>query len=228
MSTENKVKSIFSSIAKRYDRANQFLTFGLDGSWRKKVVHLSQVSQEDSVLDCATGTGKLAFEFLSQLGERGRVVGVDFCKEMLGQIQKTDSRVQFQFADVLNLPFSDKEFNVVSIAYGLRNLSDKERGVREMARVSKKFVMILETGVPSNIFLRPLIRLHTSLLVPLIGGIVTKNFSAYRYLNSSSKNFPSGQKMISFLEETGCFKKVECFPLLGGASFIYKAEVKIL
>ena len=226
MQTETKVKNIFSSIAHRYDLANSLLTFGMDSSWRKKVVRFSQVSKDSCVLDCATGTGKLAFEFLNHLGEQGKAVGVDFCEDMLNQIQKKDARVSFQKADILNLPFSDKTFDVTSIAYGLRNLSDMEKGIKEMARVTKKFLMILETGAPSNIFLRPLIRLYTSLVVPLLGGLVTGNFSAYRYLNSSSKNFPSDQEMILLLKQTNCFKNVECFPLLGGASFIYKAEVK--
>lgn len=225
MKTEKKIKNIFSSIANRYDRANSVLTFGMDSLWRKKVVVLSQVSKKSSVLDCATGTGRLAFEFLNHLGEQGRVVGIDFCEEMLKQIKKQDSRMTFQKADILNLPFSNRTFDVTSIAYGLRNLSDQEKGIKEMARVTRKFVMILETGVPTNVFLRPLIRLYTSLIVPLLGGLVTGNFSAYRYLNRSSKNFPSGQKMISLLKQTNCFKSVECFPLLGGASFIYKAQV---
>ena len=113
---ERKVQKMFSFIAGRYDLANRVLTLNLDSVWRKKLVRLSSLSPESFILDCATGTGRLAFDFLKKIGEKGRVIGVDFCEEMLNQIQVKDPRIQFQKANVLNLPFSRDTFDRTSIA----------------------------------------------------------------------------------------------------------------
>ena len=225
---EKKVQKIFSSIAKKYDSANRIFTLGLDQSWRKKVVLLSSISKDAHVLDCATGTGALAQAFLKQLGPQGRVTAVDFCDEMLQQVPFQDSRCTFRRENILNLSFSNQTFDVTSIAYGLRNLSDMEKGLKEMARVTKSggYLMILETGRPQNFIMRPFVHFYTRFIMPILGWMVTQNFKAYKYLNDSSVEFPSGNQMVQKLKSTGCFGEITYTSLMGGASFIYKAQVQ--
>ncbi len=218
---------MFSSIAEKYDLANSVLTLGLDRVWRNKLVRLSSPKQDAHILDCATGTGLLAHAFLKSLGEKGRVKGVDFCENMLAQIKFKDDRLCFTNADVMNLPFSNQTFDITAIAYGLRNLPDTGKGLTEMARVTKSggLLMILETGKSSHPILSPFLRFYFKRVVPLAGGWITKNPSAYKYLNQTSSQFPSGQTLINIFKNTGCFKNIYCYPLMGGASFIYKAQV---
>ena len=225
---EKFVENLFSSIAPRYDLANSLMTFGLVEFWRKKLVRISCVSKNAKVLDCAAGTGKLALCFLKSLGEKGEVTGVDFCSRMLNQIKIKDPRMQFKKADVMDLPFPAHSFDIVSIAYGLRNLSDMEQGLKEMARVLKPqgLLMVLETGEASNPWLKPFFHFYFKKIVPFIGGWATGRKEAYQYLNESSLSFPSGKNLIEILKKTNCFDDAVCFPLMGGASFIYKARSK--
>ena len=225
---EEQIKKIFSSIAPRYDLANSLLTFGLDQLWRKKLVKLSEPQPDHFILDCASGTGKLAFKFLEKLEDKGKVIGVDFCENMLSQIKFKDPRLRFEKANMLELPFPDQKFHITSVAYGLRNLSDLEKGLKEMARVTKNkgCLMALETGKPTNKFLRPFIQIYFNKIMPSLGGWITGDKSAYDYLNQSSENFPSGPDMIEIFKSTDCFSKISFYPLLGGVSFIYKAIVK--
>ncbi|MDE0151052.1 MAG: ubiquinone/menaquinone biosynthesis methyltransferase [Bdellovibrionales bacterium] len=221
------VNNMFSSIAKKYDAANSWITFGLDNLWRNKLVRLSSPSKDAHILDCATGTGLLAYAFLKAIGEKGRVDAVDFCADMLKQIKYKDPRFYATQADVMALPFSNQTFDITAIAYGLRNLPDIKKGLEEMARVTKSdgYLMVLETGKPSNPMMLPLIQLYCRWIMPLMGGWITGQYSAYKYLNQTSSNFPSGQILIDIFNSTGCFKDVSCYPLMGGASFIYKAQV---
>ena len=227
MEKEHFVKKIFSSIAPRYDRANSLLTFGMDALWRKKLVRLSRVSEGMKVLDCATGTGRLAFCFAEKLKKNGQVFAVDFCEEMLKHIPKKNHKVHFQKADIMELPFEDNTFDVVSIAWGLRNLSDIKKGLKEMARAAKPggFLMILETGDEFHPLISPILHFYFKKIVPCLGGFITGQKEAYEYLFRSSLKFPSRGGLIEILRETKCFKKIICVPLLGGASFIYKLEV---
>ena len=224
---KKSVNNMFTSIAKKYDLANSWLTFGLDNVWRKKLVRLASPKTSAHILDCAAGTGLLAYAFLKAIGKDGRVSAVDFCQAMLDQIKFKDPRFHFVQADVMRLPFSSQTFDITAIAYGLRNLPDIEKGLKEMARVtkSKGYLMVLETGRPSNPVMLPFIRLYCKWIVPLAGGWITKNPSAYKYLNKTSAEFPSGQKLINIFKNTECFKDIACYPLMGGASFIYKAQI---
>ena len=225
---EEKVKTIFSSIAKKYDRANTVFTLGMDQRWRRKLVKMSCVSKDAHVLDCASGTGAVAKKFLKVLGPQGKVIGVDFCKEMIEQVPFKDSRCSFQIEDILNLSFEDQSFDVVSIAYGLRNLSDTQKGLKEMARVTKNdgFVMILETGRPKNLLMKLFVDLYCWIIMPILGWITTGDLKAYQYLNRTSFSFPSGKQMVEKIKQTNCFGDVSYHSLMFGASFIYKAQVK--
>lgn len=224
----DEIHSLFSSIAKGYDRANDVITFGLAHSWRKKVVRWSGVKPGDHVLDCATGTGDLALEFKEAVGPNGKVLGTDFCAEMLdlapAKAAKRGLNVQFEIADAMNLPYPDATFDVVSIAYGIRNVGDPVKALKEMARVCKPNgrVLILETGDTQMPVLHSAVRFYFKRIVPKLGGWVTGRPEAYEYLNKSSLSFPSREKFLELMSETGRFSSMEFKSLMGGASFIYR------
>lgn len=226
------IRSLFSSISENYDTANDAMTFGLARLWRKRLVKWSEAKRGDSVLDCATGTGDLALEFKRAVGPKGRVVGSDFCADMLkfapNKANRKKLHVDFEQADVLALPYKNGEFDIASIAYGIRNVADPMRAFQEMARVVKPSgkVMILETGSVQSPVMKPFIELYFQKIVPKVGGFITGHTTAYDYLNRSSAHFPAGQEFVDWLMKSGAFTTCEWRPLLGGASHLYKATVK--
>lgn len=226
------VQKIFTEIASGYDSANDAITFGLARNWRRQLVKWSGAQPGMSVLDCATGTGDLAIEFKKTVGPTGRVIGTDFCRAMLEKApQKASAQnldIEFSWADAMDLKFNDNEFDIVSIAYGVRNVGNAEKAIREMVRVVKPggFVMILETGDAQFSVIQWAFDLHFKWFVPMVGGLITGKKSAYQYLSKSSKRFPSRERFVEILRATGCFDEIEFRTLMGGASFIYKAKVK--
>lgn len=228
-SKAEKVQSIFATIAPRYDLANDVISFGQAHAWRAKTVKLSGASQGQSVLDVATGTGDLAIAFKRVVGKTGQVIGVDFCPEMLvpapAKAQKNGMEITFKQGDAMNLEFADNSFDVVSIAYGLRNVADTAKAVKEMCRVIKpggKF-MILETGRSSWPVYGQLVDFYCNKVMPLFGGVLSGSKDAYKYLDSSSRDFPYGDKLVELLKKEGNFSKVVAHPLMGGVSYIYEA-----
>lgn len=225
------IQSLFSSIAPGYDKANDWITFGLAKRWRHSLVEFSRVLPGDRVLDCATGTGDLAIEFKRAVGEKGDVVGTDFCQAMLERAplkaQAGGMNIQFQWADVMSLPFESDLFDVSSIAYGIRNVENPVQALSEMARVTRSGgrVVILETGDSQWPLFQSVFDLYFKSVVPVIGGAITGKKEAYRYLNKSSKKFPSRDAFLKLMEETGAFSRMEFQPLLGGASFMYRGIV---
>ena len=226
------IKNLFSSISSTYDRTNDVITLGLARQWRRDLVHWSGVQSGNRVLDCATGTGDLALEFKRAVGHDGEVVGSDFCADMLAIAPRKSKQhmlpVKFELGDVLSLPYESNFFDVTSIAYGIRNVSDVRKAVHEMARVTRPggSVMILETGEVNHPLLRRAVRLYFEKIVPRLGGWVSGQPGAYQYLQSSSGSFPSGEDFCDILRSSDCFSQVEYKSLLGGASFIYKAQVQ--
>lgn len=227
-----EIKNLFSTVAGGYDRANDAMTLGLAHFWRRKLVVWSEAKPGDRVLDCATGTGDLAIEFKKTVGAEGEVIGTDFCPAMLEHAPEKARRrgldIRFEMADAMRLPFTDDEFDVSSIAYGIRNVADPTKALSEMARVVKSggHVMILETGDAPENGLRYLFDFYFRQVVPRIGGLVTGHRFAYEYLNRSSRHFPSRERFLELMESTGVFSHCEYRVLLGGASFIYRGKVR--
>jgi len=222
-------KAMFSDVAKTYDRANNALTFGLAHKWRKKIVTLADTPKNGAVLDCATGTGDLAIAFKKTLGKESEVVGQDFCKEMLDFApQKAKGKnldIKFDLGDVMNLPYEDRSFDTVTIAYGIRNVEDPKIGLQEMWRVLKPNgkLLILETGEGKGVLNWP-ITFYTKHLTPLVGGLVTRKKEAYDYLSKSSQKFPSQEKFLDLGADLPDLKKSYFRTLMFGASYIYVFE----
>ena len=221
----------------------------MDTRWRKKLVHWSKAPKAGKVLDCATGTGALAFAFQKQLTPEAEILGVDFCQEMLEQARialkaqnhspqklfpprsassfSPGKNIHFQKADMNKLPFSNQSFDVCSCAYGLRNVENPLKALREMIRVTKTegVVMILETGDKPGFLLYPFFHFYFLYVVPWIGGRMTGQKAAYEYLQKSSRNFPSRKELIKQIKKLKGVHKAEYKSLFFGASFIYKIQV---
>ena len=225
-----QVREMFASIASRYDAANEVLSLGVHRGWRRAAVRLSGVVHGDRVLDCATGTGDLALAFKRAVGLTGEVVGTDFCAEMLAsapaKARRAGLEVRFEVADALALPYADRSFDVASIAFGIRNVDDPVRCLREMARVVRPSgrVVVLEFGQPRGPF-GALFRVYSRQVMPAIGGLLTGNRSAYEYLPRTAAAFPAGDRFLALMEEAGSFSQPSATPLLAGTAYVYVGTV---
>jgi len=226
-----EVRIMFSEISESYDKMNDLFTFNMHNGWKKKLVKLSNAKAGDKVLDCASGTGDLAFEFKKVVGDSGKVLATDFCDDMLKYVEpkgeKLDLKVEVEFADAMNLHYEDNSFDIVSISYGIRNVDDTPTALKEMARVLKPGgkIAILETGQPSK-WLRPFFGIMTKFLMPLMGKLIAGNKSAYEYLSETSMEYPYGKEFLKILMDTGKFKDPISKPMFMGASYIYIATTK--
>jgi len=219
----NRIQSMFASIATRYDRANTILSAGVHHRWRRKAVRWSGAAVGNAVLDCATGTGDLAIAF-KKVVRSGRVVGTDFVPEML-DVARTKARdIEFETADVTQLPFDSASFDISSIAFGIRNVNDPGRGIAELARVVRSggCVMVLEFGQPPNRAFRALYDFYRRRVLPRIGGAVTGRRNAYEYLESSASRFPCGEEFAQLMRTSAQFVSVEWRALTFGIAYLYK------
>lgn len=226
-----KIRSMFSKVAGKYDLANSVLSMGIHHIWRKQIVSWSEANTGMSVLDCATGTGDLAIEFKKAVGT-GNVVGTDFCAEMLepapakAAAKKMD--ITFQQADVTELPFENEQFDISSISFGIRNVGNPIQGLKELARVVKPGgkVMVLEFGQPKNKAFAGVYNFYSQNILPKIGGLITGEQGAYKYLQDSSAEFPCADDFLTWAESTGEFSRVEYRSLSGGIAYMYKLVKK--
>lgn len=226
------IRRMFGQIAGRYDLANTVLSAGIHHLWRRAIVRWSAAKAGDRVLDCATGTGDLALEFKRAVGASGKVLGTDFCAEMLipapAKAAKRGVEIHFEQADVMNLPYADASFDVSSIAFGIRNVADPVRALRELARVTRPggVVMVLEFGQPRLALVSQAYSFYSRRILPKIGGWVTGNPKAYEYLQGSSAAFPCRDEFAKLMESTNGFARVEWRPLSLGIAYMYKGVVR--
>jgi len=208
---ETRIRRMFAGIANRYDLLNHLLSLNVDRSWRRRVTRLVPV-RHGPLLDVCTGTGDLAFAYDAAAGGAAPIVGADFCHEMLVKaVEKSrrggsGERMQFIEADAQRLPFADNTFEVVTVAFGLRNLTDPEQGIREMARVTRPggHVAILEFSRPRHWLFGRLYRYYFRLLLPLIGQMFARSPEhAYSYLPASALEFPDGEELAAQLRAHG-------------------------
>lgn len=217
------VHAAFSAIAERYVTANHILSLGTDIMWRARVVQMVAEWKPASLLDIATGTGDLALAIKRALPEID-VLGTDFCRPMLDvAVRRGLSRVLE--ADAMNLPLDDASFDAATVAFGLRNMADYGKALREFRRVLKPggHLLVLDFSMPENIFAAPY-RLYLHHVLPRIAGLVTGNSDAYAYLGDSIEAFPRGEAFRQLLLACG-FKNPTSLPLCMGIASIYTAEV---
>ncbi len=204
----SEVRVMFDRISPRYDLMNRLMTAGRDLAWRRAAARAAVGSGAARVLDVATGTGDLALELVEQ--GAGRVTGVDFAAAMLrGAVEKLAARgverVDLVQADAMRLPFPDGCFDACTIAFGLRNLPDYPAAVMELARVVRPGgrVVILEMTPVRQPLFRPLFGAYFDHLVPLVGGLVSGEPEAYRYLPRSVQAFPSASHLTLLMWRAG-------------------------
>jgi demethylmenaquinone methyltransferase/2-methoxy-6-polyprenyl-1,4-benzoquinol methylase len=218
------VKNTFAAIARRYDLANHVLSGGMDFLWRRRAAQIVRAWQPQRVLDLATGSGDLALT-IQRACPNAEVIGADFCEPMLEQARKKGLR-NTVIADAMRLPFGAGEFDVVTVAFGLRNMESWSGALREMARVLKPggHMLILDFSIPTCALMRPLYRVYLHRVLPLVAAAVTRQKSAYEYLGASIEKFPQGEDMQRLIAANN-FESPMCEPLTGGIVSLYTATV---
>ena len=205
---------MFDRIAPRYDLLNTLLSGGLDGRWRRQAAVATRLQPGQSALDVACGSGKLTAE-LARLAGAGRVVGVDFSAGMLEKARRGYPALEFVEGDALALPFGDGEFDASTAAFGLRNLADPGRGLAEMARVSRRMVVLEFVRPPRSVF-GSVYRFHLRQVLPRVGAALSGAPAAYRYLSDTVDAYRSGEELAELALASG-WKGVEFKALTGGA-----------
>lgn len=239
-----RVRRMFGGIAARYDFLNHVLSAGIDSYWRRKTVRTVAPRDDGPILDVCTGTGDLAFGYWKQSGRRVPVIGADFTHEMLKLANRKRSKnlapvdprgskweqragtITFLEADALELPLADDVFQIVSVAFGLRNMTDPERGLREMVRVCRPGgrVVILEFSLPGNQVLRTLYGWYFRHVLPRVGQLISRSRdAAYNYLPQSVAQFPQDEELAEMMSRCGLVG-VHFKPLTFGIATLYWGE----
>ena len=220
----SRVREMFATIATRYDLLNHLLSGNTDKKWRRIVaMRVSEKlgSDPSQILDVACGTGDLSLTLFETTGVR--VVATDFCRPMLEiAAGKMPGSVKLVESDALSLPFLDQSFEAVTIAFGLRNFSNVEIGLKELFRVVKPqgWVAVLEFSKPPNALFNALFGFYFLRVLPLLGGIISGSKSAYSYLPNSVQRFPDQQELSRLMNEVG-FSQVTYENLTGGIAALH-------
>jgi demethylmenaquinone methyltransferase / 2-methoxy-6-polyprenyl-1,4-benzoquinol methylase len=209
------VRTMFDRIARRYDLVNTVLSLGTDGSWRRRAARETGLKVGGSALDVACGSGKLTAELARIAGGGGRVVGLDFSPEMLEVARRRHPNIEFIEGDALNLPFEDGSFDVATIAFGLRNLADPVHGLHEMLRVVRRKAVVLEFVRPPQGVVGASYRLYLRTLLPALGGALSGQPSAYRYLSDTVDSYRTPNELREMAAAAG-WKDVRFIPLAAG------------
>jgi demethylmenaquinone methyltransferase / 2-methoxy-6-polyprenyl-1,4-benzoquinol methylase len=187
---------MFDRIARRYDRVNTVLSLGTDSGWRRRAARETGLRPGGSALDVACGSGKLTAELARIAGPSGRVVGLDFSAGMLEIARRAHPSLELEEGDALNLPFDDASFDAATIAFGLRNLADPVRGLREMIRVAKRAVVLEFVRPPRGVF-GGAYRLYLRTLLPAVGGLLSGAPDAYRYLSDTVDSYRTADELMA-------------------------------
>ena len=222
-----EVRAMFDRIAPRYDLLNRAMTAGLDGRWRQAAAAAADLAAGDRALDVCTGTGDLAFALADRVTPSGEVVGVDFAERMLDRARaKAEHRpgVRFEAADALDLPFADDAFDAATVAFGIRNVDDLDRGLAEMARVVRPGgrVVILEITTPQR--MRRFYELWFDRVVPRLGRVLGRDGAAYAYLPASVRRFPGPPELAARMAAAG-LRDIRWRPLAFGIVAIHHGRV---
>jgi demethylmenaquinone methyltransferase / 2-methoxy-6-polyprenyl-1,4-benzoquinol methylase len=224
----DRVRDMFRQIAPRYDQMNHMLSAGVDYWWRWRAVRRLKVQPAAPILDVCTGTGDLALAIAKKSPHDVTVIGCDFCHEMLthGRLKDPQQRVQFVEGDAANLPFADNAFQAVTVAFGLRNVSDTDQGLRELVRVCRPGgqILILEFSQPTAFGIRQFYGFYFRNILPRIGQLFARNNqSAYEYLPNSVGLFPFGNELVERMQRAG-MREARYTPLTFGVATLYEAR----
>ena len=228
---KEQVAQMFDTISENYDGLNKIISLGTDATWKKKILQMVQLLHPTSILDIATGTGDLAILFGETTATE--IIGLDISQGMLDMGKKKisdknlDSKIQMVLGDGEKIPYADNYFDVITVAYGVRNFENLDKGLSEILRVLKPngTFIILETAVPTKFPFKQGYYVYTNFIMPTIGKLFSKDKSAYKYLSTSAQNFPFGEALNNILRKIG-FIDVMHMPQTMGVATLYKASKK--
>ncbi len=225
---KEQVRTMFNNIAPRYDLLNNVLSAGIDKVWRKNAIAELQKSKPKKILDVATGTADFAIAALQINPES--IVGIDISANMLqfGQEKinrlNLQNKIELKEADSENLPFAENSFDACTVAFGVRNFGNLQKGLTEINRVLDKggILIVLEFSQPTNKIFAAFYSFYFKNILPMIGKLIAKDFSAYKYLYESVQEFPFGKAFEAELTKAG-FSSTTAIPQTMGICTIYKA-----
>lgn len=231
ISEQEQINLMFDRIAKTYDQVNLILSFGCDRAWRRALTKRVPKNKELTILDVATGTADLIISICNDRPLIKEAVGVDVAQNMLEIGQKKinqaglNKKVKLIKANGSSLPFRENYFDVVTIAFGIRNIVEQKKALLEIQRVLKPegLLLILEFSVPQNIIVKYFYLAYFRHILPWLGGLISRDTDAYRYLNRTVEQFPSPEEFSLNLKNCG-FVSVTNEPLTFGISTIYSAR----
>jgi demethylmenaquinone methyltransferase / 2-methoxy-6-polyprenyl-1,4-benzoquinol methylase len=224
-----RIRRMFAEIAGGYDRMNHLLSLGVDRYWRWRTAREVRPEGEEPILDLCCGTGDLALAYFRRSGGRVPIVGADFCREMLVIHDRkrrqagAAERIALVEADAMQLPFADAQFQIVAVAFGLRNVSDADQALREMVRVLRPAgrLAVLEFSMPTLRPLRAAYGLYFRRVLPRVGRwLAGDKRDAYNYLPASVAEFPAGEALAQRMRDAG-LGSVRFRPLTLGVATLY-------
>ena len=230
--SENKTKQVeemFDNIAPTYDHLNHLLSFDIDKFWRRKAIRMLKPFQPQQIMDVATGTGDFAIQAYQILRPK-RLLGIDISEGMMNigreKVKQAhlSEYISFMKEDCMSLSFPDNQFDAITVAFGIRNFEDLDKGLREMYRVlvPEGHLVILELSYPEKFIIKQLYDIYAGLIIPTIGKMLSKDHMAYTYLPQTIKAFPQGEVMKNILHKAG-FRKAIFKRITFGACTLYFA-----
>lgn len=224
-----RVKAVFDSVATRYDLMNDLMSFGIHRLWKRFAVELAGIRRGQQILDLASGTGDLAARFAGLVGPNGLVVMTDINAAMLnqGRIRMADEglvgNLAYTQVNAEQIPFPDNSFDCITIAFGLRNVTDKQQALNEMCRVLKPGgrVLVLEFSHPQGKSLKSVYDLYSFKLLPKIGKMVANDEESYRYLAESIRMHPDQETLKQMMEQAG-LERCDYHNLTGGIVAVHR------
>jgi demethylmenaquinone methyltransferase / 2-methoxy-6-polyprenyl-1,4-benzoquinol methylase len=228
---KEQVAQMFDTISKNYDGLNRVISFGIDVKWRKKMLKIVAAKNPENILDIATGTGDLAILMANTSAKK--IVGLDISAGMLEvgvekiNAKKLSDKIEMVLGDSEKIPYQDNSFDAITVAFGIRNFENLEKGLAEILRVLKPngVFVILETSVPVKFPFKQGYAFYTKNILPIIGKLFSKDKVAYQYLCDSASIFPYGEKLNNILQKVG-FISVKHLPQTFGVATIYSASKK--
>jgi demethylmenaquinone methyltransferase/2-methoxy-6-polyprenyl-1,4-benzoquinol methylase len=228
LAKKEQVAQMFDTISGNYDGLNRVISFGIDVKWRKKVLQIVSKKNPTKILDIATGTGDLAILMTQTTAKQ--IIGLDISAGMLDvgkqkiKQRNLDQKIEMVLGDSEQIPYEDNSFDAITVAFGVRNFENLEKGLAEILRVLKPqgVFVILETSIPEKFPYKQGYSFYSKNILPLIGKLFSKDNAAYGYLSESAANFPYGETLNNILRKIG-FIEVSAMPQTFGVATIYKA-----